>query len=336
MDKFHKLFIKEMIGQARSGKESKPKPEIVNGFASQRALDIFRELTDNLSDQLAPHKRYRYGFIKRNKERWKKGLDKFESLLLVNQELGADFSEFYLQKAINENDDIFIALAFVHSRGCLVAREIFTLMENGFADGALARWRTLHELATVAIFLSKHDKKVAKKYIEHENITQCKGMIEFNKYADELGQQPFSEEEVEAARAEITRLENNYGKDFSRQYGWAKDELNNTNFEQLEKSAGLSHLRPYYKWSLKKVHAGHVSNYADLGMSEAQSDFLLVGSSNSGLTDPAHLTAISLSQIAASFFLLRLKVDSLIYVHLIELFEDDIGNSFIEIENNVI
>jgi hypothetical protein len=41
------------------------------------------------------------------------------------------------------HDLLLGALMRIHSRSVRVAREILILMRNGYAEGALARWRTL-------------------------------------------------------------------------------------------------------------------------------------------------------------------------------------------------
>ena len=51
-----------------------------------------------------------------------------------------------------------------------MADEIICLLENGFADGAMARWRTLHEIAIVAIVLSKHGEDIAQGYLDHQAV----------------------------------------------------------------------------------------------------------------------------------------------------------------------
>ena len=45
-------------------------------------------------------------------------------------------------------------------RACQVTDEIICLLENGFADGAMARWRTLHEIAVVAVVISQHGENL--------------------------------------------------------------------------------------------------------------------------------------------------------------------------------
>lgn len=44
--------------------------------------------------------------------------------------------------------------------------EIITLMKNGFADGAYARWRSMYELSIISSFIIQYGENVAKKFYE--------------------------------------------------------------------------------------------------------------------------------------------------------------------------
>ncbi len=51
-----------------------------------------------------------------------------------------------------ESSRLANALLMLHARTCLVASELETMIRCGYADGAAARWRTLHEMAvTIAV-----------------------------------------------------------------------------------------------------------------------------------------------------------------------------------------
>lgn len=44
--------------------------------------------------------------------------------------------------------------------------EIITLMKNGFADGAYARWRSMYEIAIVSAFITEKGEAVAEAFIQ--------------------------------------------------------------------------------------------------------------------------------------------------------------------------
>lgn len=81
------------------------------------------------------------------------------------------------KNAYKDNEDkipIYNAICEIHARACQVYSEILCLCENGYADGAYARWRTLYELCVISDFISKNDKGVAVSFLMAEN--------EFNDY----------------------------------------------------------------------------------------------------------------------------------------------------------
>ena len=77
-------------------------------------------------------------------------------------------------------------------------------------------------------------------------------------------------------------------------------------------------------------------------MHEAKEDILLVGQSNSGFTDPAHFTAISLSQITSIFLTAYLEdktseldyTDSLIFIKIIDNYVKEVGEAFLQVQKN--
>jgi len=88
----------------------------------------------------------------------------------------------------------------LHAHSSLISREIFTLLCNGYASGAEARWRSLYETTVIVFFIAEHDRDVAEKYLLHEKIETYKGMEQYNKYAEKLNGNPFSEKEVKQAK----------------------------------------------------------------------------------------------------------------------------------------
>ena len=58
----------------------------------------------------------------------------------------------------------FLALQHIHGRVCQQFAEVLCLMENGFADGAYARWRSMFELCCTATFISEQGEQIAKQY----------------------------------------------------------------------------------------------------------------------------------------------------------------------------
>jgi len=84
----------------------------------------------------------------------------------------------------------------------------------------------------------------------------------------------------------------------------------------------------------QNIHSGSKGMRNRLGLCEAKEDILLVGQSNSGMTDPAHATAISLSQITIDLLMLKPNLDHVIIMNIILDYEKKVGQSFLKVDLN--
>lgn len=127
-----------------------------------------------------------------------------------------------------ENDVVFDTVRRLQIRATQIGYEILALMRAGFADGAMARWRTLHETAVISLFIAKHGEEVAERYLEHTTIANYKEMVEYKKYQEILGEKPLSEDEFNGMKNEKEKLCEKYGKNFYSDYGWASSVLSDS------------------------------------------------------------------------------------------------------------
>lgn len=65
----------------------------------------------------------------------------------------------------------FLALQRIQGRSCQEFLEILCLLQNGFADGAFARWRSMYELCCIGHFIAQQGEQIAKQYIEQSRTT---------------------------------------------------------------------------------------------------------------------------------------------------------------------
>jgi hypothetical protein len=94
-------------------------------------------------------------FRERLYERWQMPLERLRMLVTVTREFGAGINENARQSTSATSHKFMIdVLSRSHARACQIDEEIICLLEGGFADGAMARWRTLHEVAVVASFIA--------------------------------------------------------------------------------------------------------------------------------------------------------------------------------------
>jgi hypothetical protein len=90
-------------------------------------------------------------------------------------------------------------------RACQVTDEIACLLENGFADGAMARWRTLHEIAMVAAVISQHGEAIAERYLAHQFVESKRAMDKYLACYKQLGYGPLPLREQKKFSATSTK-----------------------------------------------------------------------------------------------------------------------------------
>lgn len=61
------------------------------------------------------------------------------------------------------------ALVRLHGKAVMTAREVMILLRSGYSSGALARWRTLHEVWVVSLLLLEGDDELSRRYLHHEH-----------------------------------------------------------------------------------------------------------------------------------------------------------------------
>ena len=271
-------------------------------------LDFFGEATVNATEKIikyeaAAHGRYlkkhgaeileehrfrREAFIEKLNSIWGEAIDNYEILVNVAREIGNCALDFIrLNPSDEHNPHKVEAVIQLFGRACHVGEEISVLLANGLADGAQARWRSLHEIQVVIKLLADGDDLLSKRYLDHHDIDlflEAKATDTFggsrlhSVHPDDLRDLSIIKDEL---------LEN-YGKDFICPYGWASELLGfkANRFSDLEKLAGAEYVRPFYKAASASVHASSRGTLSRLGM-PPDFDGMLAGSSTYGLFSPA-------------------------------------------------
>lgn len=155
---------------------------------------------------------------------WGEALNLLDQLLSVSEE----FSVFHVQRLQAGQERFprtYPLLIHLHSRGVQVAEETLALLRSGFAAGAEARWRTLHETAVVAAFIAKHGIETVDRYADHDNVRVKKAMDSEQEHHRELGLEPYTDEEMREAANKVAELKQKYGSAYLGDYGWAAHAL---------------------------------------------------------------------------------------------------------------
>ncbi len=210
-------------------------------------------------------------------------------------------------------------------------------MKSGFARDALARQRTLHELAVVASLLKEHGPSLAERFLAHETIETCAAAEQYEQSYLRLGLEPPDPDNLAKLQDERTRLCQQFGEDFKNNYGWATPivvKSKKPRFQDLEQASGLAHLRPYYRMAGYGIHAtakGMVFDIGSLQSLAGGSRGLLAGASNAGLADPGHGSLISLNQCTAALLTSKTDIEAVAALQTLQSFVDRAGQAFLEV-----
>lgn len=215
-------------------------------------------------------------------------------LLTIARDVGQERGDRLARSRAKKNRLKTHVLLQLHVRGCQVASEIILLLENGYADGAMSRWRTLHEISVVGLLIAEHGDALAERYLAHEAVEARSILNVHSQTFDALGFAKPSPREIAQVEANYQAALEQYGDKFGDDYGWAAGYVKNTrSFGSLVEAAGRSHLHAYYKFASHNVHAGVKGITFKLGALHGGGAF--AGASNAGLEEPGQNTAITLT-----------------------------------------
>ena len=320
-----------------NGFESIP-TDIIPGLVDDIASIILARIKKDMSSGLKGHRRDRKGFETRLNKRWKCPLDLLDLFIALNVEAGTEFNQKFRNEAVGSGDAVFEALTRLHARGCQVSGEVLALLRAGFADGAHARWRSLHEMAVVASLIQEHGQELAERYLLHETIQQYKLACEYQKYFDRLDHEPPSKENADQLKVQRDELIARFGEPFNGDYGWASTAIgsNRPTMSDIEKHVQLDHMRPYYRMASDNVHPNSHGAYFRLGLHSSQEkEVLLAGPSNVGLADPGHSTAISLMQLSTTLLATESGFDCVVTMKILAELTDEVGEAFLKVHQEL-
>lgn len=233
-------------------------------------------------------------------ETWNLPLKRLDSLLYISMEIVEEIRSNFANKTSTQTNKFDIATR-LHARCVQVGNEISHLLHGGFADGAFARWRTLHETSVTTKFISEGDEDLATRFKDYQGIARLKVATHYNSN-NELQFEPFSKEQITNFENERKKVMDKYEPYFSQSFGWATKALGkpttskiDTKFYEIEKFVGLSFLKNHFNFASQYVHAGVDSIGYKLGTSLSNKDLLLTGPSNEGLIEPIQCTSLSMA-----------------------------------------
>lgn len=317
--------------EAKCAKLVEAIPSMIDEVSGSIAEDLLKTLKKSWRKEHSLQTADQKGFRTRMEERWGNALGKLRMLLTISRELGSEC----IASNPGQNTLLRDVLVRLHVRACQVSAESINLMEGGFADGAMARWRTLHEISIVTVLIAEHGTALAERYLAHRAVEAWTGKEQYLLCYEQLGYEPLTEKECHEIDEAYYRAIAQFGKEFRLPYGWAagfvpKNRRGVIGLAELEAAAGRSALASHYKLASHNVHAGPHALFFRLGLID--DSVLLAGASNAGLSEPGQNTAISLALITILSVADNSTLDGVTAMKLIQLLEREICRAFAKAE----
>jgi hypothetical protein len=158
-------------------------------------------------------------------DRWAAALDRLELLAAGCRGAGLQFERRYVPAAQAANDVRVRVLRDLWAESSLIGGEILSLLRAGYGAGALARWRALHEVTVIALFVGSSGASVAERLLEHRGMQVRRLRWAYRGWATKTGVEQLGARETFEMREEDRVLVSQYGRVFGRRYGWAHDAL---------------------------------------------------------------------------------------------------------------
>jgi hypothetical protein len=301
--------------------------------ASRKLTSIFRSWADDNATALEHECAKMRARLART---WGRPLRLFARLRFACAHIGVLTLEHLREEKAMEGNNLANALALLHARACLLASEIESLIRTGFADGATARWRTLHETAVTATFLLEHGEETATRYLAHFFAEHARGARAYETHRERLGYPGLDAEVVADIEQRVAHLKETYGKEFLKDYGWAAAALQASHgtFTALEEAVKLDFLRPFVTLANEQVHASARGSVMRAGLPDptpwgAQ---LLLGPSNYGFADPAQNAAQSLLIATLAFMQVQPVVDAIVLAKIAANWFLQVQQSFVDVQ----
>lgn len=270
--------------------------EAVGNAVRETAAAVVDTLRETAPEMLEDHAQVWQAVHDEIRAVWGDALDSYYAVVVCADESSRYFVNDQVAAAERDGDTRFAALSGLLAQGCRVALEVWHLLSSGFASGAAARVRTLHELNVLATVLAEHGRtdRLAERFVAHTAVDEPRY---FRSVADD--DDPGDQETLRWLEGEVASLCDEFGPSFRGPNGWAAALLANPRpkFRDLEDLAGLGDWREVY------IEASHAVHPSALGSRMNMEEGGMVTSWRlSGLADPAISALGSLCHLVATVF----------------------------------
>lgn len=262
-------------------------------------------------------------------KRYSNGIRLFEAFIELNAKISSYTYDKYFQLFDTEGDHLKLdTLISLHVRACQTANEINVLVKNGYADGAFARWRTLHEICVTFLFLYDSDYDTIEMYNDFEIIEKCKKAQNYEQLCRELN---WAIEDINLLDLQLAKdkLIEKYGSDFTKDYSWTKNYISgHRTFKELEKRVSKDYLRSVYTWSCESVHASVSGIRNKHSLRENEQYNFLTGPNDCGFLDPIQFTSSTLLEMSQVLLGMEDSIMNNVYDELLNVLQNKLVIEF--------
>ncbi len=307
-------------------------PDLIKSITSGLAETIFEYCVGEENDL----KKRELEIVDKIEGKYKTGLTLFEGFIELNSKISSiTYDKFYNIFDTYEDHQKLDTLISNHVRACQISNEIKILIANGYADGAFARWRTLHEICVVFLYLYDSSYEIIEMYNDYAVIEGYRKAKSYNQCADFFGWELLSDEELNQLYINKEEVISKYGKDFQKSYGWTMNSLPNgkRNFKELEKLVAKDNLRAVYTWSNESIHAGVSGINMKLSLRSEEQNKFLTGPNDYGFLDPVQYATASLYEMSSVLLGMEDSILNKVLVELLVFFQNEIVKEFDKIES---
>lgn len=248
--------------------------ELFNDMMKDAEKDTFSFMKATMFEEVMGFRADEQEFIARQEQKWYRAFVASEAMYIMTLEVAESYSEYVESLPKDQFQSkywTYIVMQHIHGRALQEFLEIITLMKNGFADGAYARWRSMYELSIISSFIIQYGENVAKKFYEASE----------------------TDDRYEWARE-------------SKIFSTRKKHIT---FNDIQKACDINSdiWKRQYDLANKTVHASPQGTFGRL-CNMGTHPMIPVGRSDYGITTPGEHSAISLAQISAMFLLFFQRV----------------------------
>lgn len=329
------------IGQEKIEKmvEKMYSPEMIDKFSNT----MYESLINQASIMYEEHRLEQQEFEARLQMRWLDAFYGLKSVITISEEIGMGVINEFLEKSKDDDGVSTIPLEYdiafkLHGKSVVVSKEILTLLQSGYSDAAISRWRTLHEISVILNLITdtlQNNTNLAKELA----IRFYKRSI-VEEFKIEKIDSKRSLEEFIGLKAQVDEIKKSYGEKFIyEEYEWARPVLPKIKgriyFSNLEKKTRSTKLTSYYKMANNQIHSTSFGLYKSFGDMYDSGTGVIFGPSNYGLSIPGQLTIISIIRSTSSLLAVDLNLDKIMMISILQKFFERYSSVFDDIQTNI-